>query len=115
MSKVLVCAGTAMVFVAVAAAQVQEAQETYMPGEIDIRCALAISSALQHLEREPPPGKEVQPFNQYVRAEFGSVACDTSDVEARVVLFPARPQMGGDISYTIGLEDLDVRGREFGR
>ena len=115
MSRLLALVGIAILFVAGAAAQVQDPEENYMPGDIGIQCALAISSALQHLEKERPPGEENQPFNAYVRAEFGSVACGESGDEASVVLFPAKPMMGGDISYTIALEDLSVTGRTFGR
>jgi hypothetical protein len=96
-------------------AQVQETDGIDMSHEIDIGCALAISSALQHLEKEPPPGKENQSFNQYVRAEFGTIACNMLDDAAHVVLLPAGSAQGGDISYTIGLDDFEVRERTFGR
>jgi hypothetical protein len=96
-------------------AQAQETDGIDMSHEIDIGCALAISSALRHLEKEPPPGKEDQPFNQYVRSEFGAIVCDILDDTAYVVLLPAGSTRGGDISYMIGLDDFDVREREFGR
>lgn len=96
-------------------AQVQETDGIDISHEIDSGCALAISSALKHLEKEPPPGKENQSFNQYVRAEFGTIACNTLDDAAHVVLLPAGSDQGGDISYAIGLDNFEVRERTFGR
>jgi hypothetical protein len=85
------------------------------PVEIDIRCGLAILSALQHLARQPEPGQETLSLNQYARANFRTITCTTQGDEAHVTLDPSGGGRGGGVYYRIGLEDFEVRERAFGR